>query len=1169
MDVINTLTAEFHKIQTTNLQQSHKNFKLFLSTLPEKLKTNENEFISNLVPQTKLEHLFKIDILLHLKRHNDVLDVLKSGNNRYVGRILKDFDFFADLVPKLSVKMVMDDIFPEISYITKLKILNRISKTVKNEEHLDEYFEEIECKYGIEMAFVLLPGCSKKLIRFKVEKYVWKLPSRHVVEIYKKDHTFPLFYFDLLKKIDENFKFNDYSMLIKFIIKKDPTLFWNLQQKYKFDFKIGKHLTKTTISSNENVLKEGEKCLKWFQNKELYKIVKENDEFLLTLYGNTPIEFLEEQISKQNSSLLNILKYYSPESRYDLIKNLFSKKYSQNILRYETKFPFHFLEMIPISIREVIIKEHYHTNDDYLYLLHPNEAFVRIKKLLETCFKMEERKKQLRLLAKLVAINLKDEEIVTKIIKHVFERYRNDVQPFKVFVFDLCDEVKNLKCFNEDQLILLNQMAPYTITEYSNRLCAERISLAYLMYLIKNNKSYDDHLMDYLKQLVSDSYYNCISMRELEDMVLVIDKILEMVGSFKENKAIYNQLTREIIKRIFCYNKKHRRNLIPLSSYKEILQHVLSLENSYNNNEYFKYLIKRCNDKDIHQSFWKHYKTQSLWSLLIWFFKNDIKQIEDNLTLILSTIEYCPSINVYKAFGDYSNDFIKQKSLEYITNNINYDNAQKAQFLMPILCYIANTKTFLETTSNFMPPINGKFETENALNKKFLHGVVIKCLCNIELEKTQKLEIIKKVCIGDYLKFGLKLLYKTVLNMKEIDVLNFLNDFKLNQPISVSKHALFLALSLQLHESEQFLNEALKSEKNSSIKNIIFKKFFDIFFNTKNKKNYDQLSNYFKVINTEDKNLLEIMIKKIKFVPNEYNIDYIWNVFEMIKSMKKKERIALFITLSKNLPKNVLNDLPLNVLKSLIEIIVEDLFAKELREDCFWDLIINTNQENSKELFSFAMEIMKEKLSSFTAEIGYLQIRKSLNYFTTSFCKKILKSKDINHLNLIKILDMQWDFFPKHCLLNTNIFIKITKHFFESNFDFNKFAFLINNFLHQSIKEYDSSIISEFSVQINELFKIIDEKNNDLITFTNLLIQLNDHNYNYILAIYLLPKLYPTEDNKHYKWVEILRLIEEFCLKGGNTSCVWFHFDKYLRQSRSEFIWVGNQKFPEVVTTKL
>ncbi|XP_022913490.2 uncharacterized protein [Onthophagus taurus] len=1159
MVAIRSLISDFHQLSGDTAVEKHKNFRNFLKIAQESLNNqNQDEFFMGLQPKDNFQEIFRIDLLSNFKRNEELLEVLKSGNREHIGRLLKNFSFFSEIFLKIDATTLINDVLPNTSYIIRAKVVNRISKTIKNEELIEEYFFAIKDKYGIRLALVLLPGCSIELIKQIIDKYNPDLSPRHLFEIYKKDKNFLEHYFDFLKKHDETQINWKYPKILKYIMKKDVDFFWKLQNKYKFDFQSGKRTTEKLILSNKSYLKDGNKCLNSFHNNTLYKtIIKHDklDDFVLSFYPEAPLEFLEV-ITCQYSLIYSILNFLSAEKKFEIIKNLFEKKYSKNILDYEASMTHDFLKIVPINFRIVIAKKLGATSDDYIYLLHPNESIPLIKQLLQNSSSCEERNKLIIELVKVLELS-DDENIRLELMQFVYERYRNDTISITSFVTRICD-ANFVKELNEEELKAVYKLFGYIKSDSSTIWYRRKIFTIILTHLVKNKGNYDDYLLEYLKLSASEDFYFDLFENDFKT-IEVLEKSIILLDKLKGNKKFHLKVAQQVLRHLFQHNL-HNKAKIPFQKYEHLLNEVF---NNVKNNFYdialcVAYHIKNFRNNNLEKLFWREYNDKVSY-MITWFLKRDVKQVEDNIEVVLSQQPNKINKHFLRGFKKYLTPTLKEKMLIYIKSNLSYDDFKSTNYLVRILSQI-DSKEFLEITAPFMP---NKLIDEIA-NKKEVQENIIYSLSDLDLDN--KFELIKKVCVGDYLKFGLTPLYKTTYNTKQNDIFYFLNDLK-DSPISLKKHPLFLARHLlPIKDAWNFIDYV---EKNPSIKNVIFMKSIHLFIETPTQNNWGKVKQYFNTINENDSLILDFMIKMIKKIPSQFTKDYVQSVYGALKKSKRKgieKKVVEFA-------KNIKIDESYRFLEEIIEIVLNDLLLKSQEWHTLWGLISNINPKKSNQLLCFTLEHIKTILQP--PICGYSKHREPLTTLVSTFCIHILtKIEEITDEDkdrreeLIKTLIFQWNFFPKYCLIESEMILKLTEAYFESNFDLEKFATPLDKLLHFYVDEYGLGVIQKLAGSVEYLFSIRRLEKEIGHGMVNKLLEINTDKINCIFAILFLPLyVFPLELNKHFKWVPVIKVIEKFIERNDKDArSVLLYYDIYLQRNRQEYFWIGNQEFPSVFT---
>lgn len=129
--------SKFHSLEGNLVGERTKNFSMFLNKLAFSNEQQIELFFKNLKPQTYLEHLFRIDTLIHFKKTSQLLDILKGDNEVYRAKVMKQQWFFEDAFNNIDAETLVNEFVPQLTFKDRRKCIYKILKTV-NEEQSDQ-----------------------------------------------------------------------------------------------------------------------------------------------------------------------------------------------------------------------------------------------------------------------------------------------------------------------------------------------------------------------------------------------------------------------------------------------------------------------------------------------------------------------------------------------------------------------------------------------------------------------------------------------------------------------------------------------------------------------------------------------------------------------------------------------------------------------------------------------------------------------------------------------------------------------------------------------------------------------------------------------------------------------------------------------------------------------
>uniref|UniRef100_A0A1Y1N0Y8 Uncharacterized protein n=1 Tax=Photinus pyralis TaxID=7054 RepID=A0A1Y1N0Y8_PHOPY len=132
--------TNFHNLNGVTIGERRKN--LFLLLKAYKKDGGDLNF-AHLQPRTFLEEKFRVDVLIYFKRVEELIEVLKNEKTFLLGRIFKE-RWFLEALCKVSAKDLITDVFPNVSFRVKVKIVNKLALRLNDANRATDYFEAIK-----------------------------------------------------------------------------------------------------------------------------------------------------------------------------------------------------------------------------------------------------------------------------------------------------------------------------------------------------------------------------------------------------------------------------------------------------------------------------------------------------------------------------------------------------------------------------------------------------------------------------------------------------------------------------------------------------------------------------------------------------------------------------------------------------------------------------------------------------------------------------------------------------------------------------------------------------------------------------------------------------------------------------------------------------------------
>uniref|UniRef100_A0A6P7G3M4 Uncharacterized protein LOC114335577 n=1 Tax=Diabrotica virgifera virgifera TaxID=50390 RepID=A0A6P7G3M4_DIAVI len=377
--------TKFHNLDGDLKGERTKNLFKLLKTAVFENEEQLDTALRSLKPKSYQENLFYIETLIYFKRSNQLLEVLRGGNDVYISKILKQAWFFQNVFDNVEPEAFVTEFLPHVSYAVKKTFLNRISNHW-NEQKVDSLFEALLKKYGLPLAVSVLHKCSPTKIQTAIVEHDLELNSNQVLNIYNKSEELFIFYVDFKQK-----NYNDWKVL-KNIAIKNPELVLKLQREQKISlYRVGRRTSKKMFNIvNDDVLKDSEYYLEFLKNAVVVRKLGKNFD---TLFKNLFPNQLNRVIYCKSCTLIN---YYPKNKRWNLLHQTFIEKFSGQELK-DLLLVFHSMIQLnpPREIVELWAEAHYKKgnegNNHFLKYYPPSKAIPALKEKINVTSDLQAR----------------------------------------------------------------------------------------------------------------------------------------------------------------------------------------------------------------------------------------------------------------------------------------------------------------------------------------------------------------------------------------------------------------------------------------------------------------------------------------------------------------------------------------------------------------------------------------------------------------------------------------------------------------------------------------------------------------------------------------------------------------------------------------------------------
>ncbi|XP_072391601.1 uncharacterized protein [Diabrotica undecimpunctata] len=1097
--------TKFHKLDGDLKGERTKNlFKLLKTTVFE----NEEQLdsaLKSLKPKSYQENLFYIETLIYFKRSNELLEVLKGGNDVYISKILKQTWFFQNIFENVEPEAFVTEFLPHVSYAVKKKFLNRILNHW-NEQKIDSLFEALLKKYGLPLAVSVLHKCSPTKIQSAIVEHDLELNSNQVLNIYNKSEELFIFYLNLKQK-----HYTD-GKVLKNIAVKNPELVLKLQREQQIDlYQVGRRTSKNIFNIvNDDIIKDTEYYLS-FLNKAV--VIRKLGKNFDTLFKN----LFPKQLSGVNlyCNSCELLNYYPKHRRWNLFNQTFIEKFNGQelkdlLLNFSSIMKLNPPKEIVELWAEVHYKEQKGNYNHYLKYYPPSKAIPMLKEKINVTSDLYERQSLVLLLIETCS-NSEDLDALVEVLKYICFRHRNEEPNFRTTMLGSLRNGFKLENFNEnhwkyidEQFQILRIQKKFSL--YDNGDFIEK----YLEYLVKNGKDYKPLLIQYLKDMVvehrsrdfcyidlsvskrlytemvehiedvinsinNDSY----STRFKRDFLLTILKFCQnhpefcikivdfplFVQLMQDNFSKNSEFDNEIIANVILYNVKFPQYAVEYNrDIFDILRQAIA-KNRYLgpfDSVFSKIILTKDRDdfsnKMLEFYFKELFKSHPVSHIVCWFLKNEPKILSSYMTIVAEKYATCLDGNtIYRIIKHYSHLGFDKIVSDSLIAQLDKNNVAVPRIILIPICILLSTNDFVTFVSERYLPKKDKLDLmdEEMREIYMVQCEVAKRLAHVN-EPYKMLPTIMKFCRGDYLQSALPSLQKAFYRSPERVLYSYVEALS-KQAVSARKHAIFLSCEVLDKQHTLHLLTNTKESNISSLK-YLFSATLKYFLKNPSEELLNKVIENMNSIDVNDKETLDSL--KDVTIPVKYRAQYIekcWKYFEGLKSKEVKitEYLNAFLN-HMSADNNILMILSAPFISDIINRYFPVIEERPGYIDYFVVRVLQTRVPERNGNFQIVFKMLSKfsdsmRISFFKSFMHNDPDKQLLALFAENWCK---------HFTLI-------DSFDEHISLKLNSF-KL------ENLSVDELATKTVNYLEQLITEFGYHCFERFGEQFKNAFNNYD-----------------------------------------------------------------------------------------------
>ncbi|KAF5303592.1 hypothetical protein FQR65_LT08193 [Abscondita terminalis] len=1006
--------AEFHNLSGLTVGESKKNLYKLLNDNVD----NAPDF-SQLIPQSLFEQAMKFEILKFYKNHDQLLEMIKDENPAVIEKILNLNWFIKETFTSMEPKRLTTEIFPKLSYNSKVKLLHKISLLIEDSTKCQEYFWSINETYGKYLALKLLPACSETLILQIMEDDRVELTANQLLLMIQRNPSKTENFFEILHSYDRNVNIGEkYRYVLKHLMQNDPSLFIRLNEKYGASFKLGSRTTRKFIANNKEIcLDKSEKLFKLLKESEIGQCLKGD---FFKFYSKIFPKSLEKLIENFDD-FTKLLKSFKDEDKLHLLLDTFKDCYGEDLLDHHQFMVPKIFQWMPSDYKDRWLKNHTKpsevSEETWISFMETQKSITLLKDQISLSSNVKQREKLVKALVDTCKIN-KDEDAFEEVCEYMVNKHRNDQSVVRRAFLSATTDNFNLRKLQERHWKHLNVLVHHClINDDCYWLCKDFFE-NYLRLCFNKNLPY----MDCLKLWVQHaSYYTyCLFDDNLKYKKMFYEMIADALPlCFKDE-----ELQSRIFTHIWNVSSTRPNRRISLMKHKHIVDTVLEELNNPQHVAVVEEFAMICIRTDFE-------KATELKLFEVLAHKSESLNVSVNIEWLLKyhSLEILPYIQPlmkrilktylsnHKIFKQVVSNKMKEAIRDVCTELLQSGEDNVKTRSLRTLSAILPSKELLEILEENRP--QDLFDEQPSISK-FQKSIPMVFVDITPAHIT--IEPVLQYCQGDYLKWTQNVLHQVCNNIAEERLGGVITSLS-TRAVSVRKHSILLALKL-LNKTEinTILKNFMDNEKNSSIRKHMFTSVFKLFLRNPDDYSWQLVKDNIKAISNEDTEAF-CNLANSKRISKKYFVRYLLFTWKTLDALPMNEKLE-------------------EAKSTLLEAVTQDNVALLPNEFCL-ELIQNN-------LFQKTHPTLVQKLNDFTSKYliysGYDCVDhifsvikkfsktscKSVHNFVKDFCQFFI-TKNCDKVTILTSFAAMWDEIMKpYESLENYLYIHFTLMFMNS-----------------------------------------------------------------------------------------------------------------------------------------
>lgn len=529
------------------------------------LKANQSSTLIDLMKLSLADKFRRFDLMIELLSHGDLamLD----------GVLSKRWLFENERSSLVDSQFLLNDCFPNVSYICRQKILHKIGRFVQSETKVDEIWSAVKQKYGFDVALPLFQGCSKTIITSTLANTKVNLSGYQLVQLLKKYPDVGLQY--LKDNTVDCSRMNPQCSPLQYLYTHRPDDFLDLciNHPHKIqNFKIGRKRSSKMIRDYRDTLLDNPQETALLLRRDRIKRICTRDEFQ---------KIFESTLPSDPCSVDAVWPWITTvpsEKRIEMVNEAYRNVYRIDLDQHPEYMTADYILLLPIERRLSVLQwktdnlkcgSSWDTKSLSAYCYDPEKeksmfiplkptshSIPELKKLLLIEQNVENRATISKYLIQTCYIN-DDRSELLNVLNLLSQRSRNDQEEVRAEIFsNLAIVMSEMELSKEHWDIILEMVQTSEVFDDSSSYYHEVLIAKYIRFCVQSKLPVNDLVAKHLNMKVKRYYdkFDLNDIANLADRRTVLELYVKELPNLKLSTTVTEQIVVDFVEKIHRFN---------------------------------------------------------------------------------------------------------------------------------------------------------------------------------------------------------------------------------------------------------------------------------------------------------------------------------------------------------------------------------------------------------------------------------------------------------------------------------------------------------------------------------------------------------------------------------------------------------------------------------------